>query len=212
MKNKNKVFTFSLVLSIILIFGILIYLKTATGEKYNIDAEKESIKEVLETFIKDDYNYNGGKNDFSTVGNENLKKYLIARNAVKYTNHKSSYKKVLSQKFEFDYKDFSKWRDCVKVNVYMDENYSFEDEDTGQINKDAGAGNDYIVYLSKVDGEWKVMSATIDVDVDPVDDVFDVNKELGYGWKKTRERVDEDLNKMLDKLNDLKEQYSEPIN
>lgn len=201
-KTKNKLFAFLLGLSIILVFSVYIYKHTIF--------EKDSIKEVLETFIKDDYNYNGGKNDFSTVGNENFKKYLIARNAVKATNHKTNYKKVLSQNFEFDYKGFVRSGDCVKVNVYMLENYSYEDEDTGKIN-DAGAGNDYVVYLSKINGKWKVMSATIKVNADAVDDEFDVNKELGYEGKKTHESVDKNLNKMIYRLNYLKEVYSKPL-
>lgn len=201
-KTKNKLFAFLLGLSIILVFSVYIYKHTIF--------EKDSIKEVLETFIKDDYNYNGGKNDFSTVGNENFKKYLIARNAVKATNHKTNYKKILSQNFEFNYKGFVRSGDCVKVNVYMLENYSYEDEDTGKIN-DAGAGNDYVVYLSKINRKWKVMSATIKVNADAVDDEFDVNKELGYEGKKTHESVDKNLNKMLDRLNYLKEVYSKPL-
>ena len=204
MKNKNKLFVFSLVLSIIIFSSIFIYLK--------ITAEKDSIKEVVETFIKDDYNYNGGKNDFSTVGNEQLKKYLIARNDVKATNHKINYKKVLSQNFEFEYKDFAKSGNYIKVNVYMIETYSFKDEDTGKINE-AGAGNNYTVYLSQINGEWKVMSATIALgaDADAVDDEFDVNKELGYEGNKTQKNVELNLNKMLNRLNYLKEMYSKPL-
>ncbi|MDB8791539.1 hypothetical protein PN398_12465 [Romboutsia sp. 1001216sp1] len=201
-KTKNKLFAFLLGLSIILVFSIYIYMHTIF--------EKDSIKEVLETFIKDDYNYSGGKNDFSTVGNENFKKYLIARNTAKSTNYKRNYTKVLSQNFEFDYKVFVRSGDCVKVNVYMLENCSYEDEDTGEI-YDAGAGNDYVVYLSKINGKWKVMSATIKVDADAVDDEFDVNKELGYEGKETHESVDKNLNKMLNRLNYLKEVYSKPL-
>ncbi|WP_343102123.1 hypothetical protein [Romboutsia sp. MSSM.1001216sp_RTP31141st1_G3_RTP31141_220114] len=200
-KTKNKSFIFFIGLSIIL-FSFYIY--------KHAFFERNSIKKVLETFIKTDFNYNGGKNDFSTVGNENLKKYLLARNTVKATNHKRNYKKVISQKFKFDYKNFVRYRNCVKVNFYMLEEYLFEDEDTGKINE-AGAGNDYVVYLSKINGKWKVMSATIDVNVDAVDDEFDVNKELGYEEKKNQKNVEENLNKMLDRLNYLKEMYSKPL-
>ncbi|WP_343102101.1 hypothetical protein [Romboutsia sp. MSSM.1001216sp_RTP31141st1_G3_RTP31141_220114] len=203
-KTKNKLFVFFIGLLIIFISGIYIY-------KHAI-FERSSIKEVLETFIKDDYNYNGGKNDFSTVGDENLKKYLLARNAVKATNHKRNHKKVLSQNFNFDYKSFVRYRDCVKVNVYMYETYSFKDENTGQLNE-AEAGNNYTVYLSKINGVWKVMSATIDLDsdADAVDEEFDVNKELGYEGNKNQKNIDINLNKMLKRLNDLKEKYSKPL-
>lgn len=201
-KMKNKSFIFFIGLSIIL-FSIVYIYKHAFFER-------SSIKKVLETFIKTDYNYNGGKNDFSTVGNENLKKYLFARNTVKATNHKRNYKKVFSQKFKFDYKNFVRSRNCVKVNVYMLEEYLFEDEDTGKINE-AGAGNDYVVYLSKINEKWKVMSATIEVDIDAVDAEFDVNKELGYSRKETYKNIDINLNKMLTRLNDLKETYSKPL-
>lgn len=176
-KSKNKLFVFLLYLSISIISIVYIY-------KHAV-FERSAIKEVLETFIKDDYNYNGGKNDFSTIENEQLKKYLLARNTVKSTNHKTNYKKVLSQNFKFDYENFVRSENRVKVNVYMDENYFFKDENTGKINE-AEAGNDYVVYLSKINGKWKVMSATIKVNADAVDAEFDVNKELGYEGKKNQ--------------------------
>ena len=201
-KVKNKLFILLLGLSIIFISSVYVYRHAIF--------ERSSIKEVLETFIKDDYNYNGGKNDFSTVGNEQLKKYLLARNTVKATNHKTNYKKVLSQNFKFKYENFVRSGNCVKVNVYMDEDYSFKEENTGKI-YDAGAGNDYIVYLSKVNGKWKVMSATIKVNADAVDDEFDVNKELGYEGKKNQKNTESNLNKMLDRLNYLKDMYAEPL-
>ncbi|WP_343102122.1 hypothetical protein [Romboutsia sp. MSSM.1001216sp_RTP31141st1_G3_RTP31141_220114] len=201
-KVKNKLFVFLLGLSIILISSVYVY-------KYVI-FERSAIKEVLETFIKDDYNFNGGKNNFSTVGNENLKKYLIARNSIKSIINKTNNEKILSQNFKFDYKDFVRSGDCVKVNVYMGENYSCENKNTGEI-YDAGAGNDYIVYLSKVNGKWKVMSATIKINADSVDDKFDVNEELGYERKKNQKSVTENLNKMLNKLDNLKKRYSNPL-
>ena len=55
------------------------------------------------------------------------------------------------------------------------------------------------------------MSATIKVNADAVDDEFDVNKELGYEGKETHESVDKNLNKMLNRLNYLKEVYSKPL-
>ncbi|WP_343102084.1 hypothetical protein [Romboutsia sp. MSSM.1001216sp_RTP31141st1_G3_RTP31141_220114] len=201
-KAKNKLFILLLGLLIILISSVYVY-------KHAI-FEINSIKEVLETFIKDDYNYNGGKNDFSTVGNEHLKKYLLARNTVKATNHKTNYKKVLSQNFKFDYENFVRSVNCVKVNVYMDEDYSFKDENTGKINE-AMAGNDYVVYLSQINGKWKVMSATIKVNADAVDAEFDVNKELGYEGRKNQKNAESNLNKMLNRLNYLKDMYAEPL-
>ena len=74
-KAKNKRFILLLGLSILLISSVYVY-------KHAI-FERSSITEVLETFIKDDYNYNGGKNDFSTVGNEQLKKYLLKSTNIK---------------------------------------------------------------------------------------------------------------------------------
>ena len=44
----------------------------------------------------------------------------------------------------------------------MHETYSYEDD--GLITDEGGAGNDYVIYLSNLNGAWKVMSATINVD------------------------------------------------
>ena len=60
----------------------------------------------------------------------------------------------------------------------MHETYLYEDD--GLITDEGGAGNDYVIYLSNLNGAWKVMSATINVDADLEDDEFNVNKKLGY--------------------------------
>ncbi|MCC0666265.1 MULTISPECIES: hypothetical protein, partial [unclassified Clostridioides] len=70
----------------------------------------------------------------------------------------------------------------------------------------ASAGNEYDIYLTKIGDSWKIMSATIKVEEDPVDSYFDVNKELGYSNGKELKDVNvkQNLKKMLDKMNDIK--------
>ncbi|WP_159145997.1 hypothetical protein, partial [Klebsiella pneumoniae] len=88
------------------------------------------------------------------------------------------------------------------------ETFSYDLE--GKRENDASAGNEYDIYLTKIGDSWKIMSATIDVSVDPIDCFFDVNQEFGYAQKN---KVDantrkDNLKKMLDKIEELKSNIS----
>ncbi|WP_304340041.1 hypothetical protein [Metaclostridioides mangenotii] len=197
---KRIILFFSL---IVIIIGIA-YIVNDKNKKYLSANDKKSIKDVVEVFVKEDYNFNGGKNNFSTVASDEFKQYLIARNDLKKTNNDINGYKPFEGKFEFDFKSITKYKDTVKVNVYVLEIFSYDSK--GEIVNDAGAGNDYVIYLSKLDDTWKIMSATIDVSVDQVDSVFNVNKELGYENHKGQKNndINENLKKMLKKVDEIK--------
>lgn len=197
---KRIILFFSL---IVIIIGIA-YIVNDKSKKYLSANDKRSIKDAVEVFVKEDYNFNGGKNNFSTVASDEFKQYLIARNDLKKTNNDINGYKPFEGKFEFDFKSITKYKDTVKVNVYVLEIFSYDSK--REIVNDAGAGNDYVIYLSKLDDTWKIMSATIDVSVDPVDSVFNVNKELGYENDKGQKNndINENLKKMLKKVDEIK--------
>lgn len=197
---KRIILFFSL---IVIIIGIA-YIVNDKSKKYLSANDKKYIKDVVEVFVKEDYNFNGGKNNFSTVASDEFKQYLIARNDLKKTNNDINGYKPFEGKFEFDFKSITKYKDTVKVNVYVLEIFSYDSK--GEIVNDAGAGNDYVIYLSKSDDTWEIMSATIDVSVDPVDSVFNVNKELGYENDKGQKNndINENLKKMLKKVDEIK--------
>ena len=44
----------------------------------------------------------------------------------------------------------------------------------------SSSNSDYTIIMKKIDNNWKILSGTIRVDIDPVDDIFNVNKELGF--------------------------------
>lgn len=205
-KNVSKLS--ALIMSIFVVtLGTACY---ANNTSIDIDKEKDSIKKVVEQFVKDDYNFSGGKNDFSTVGSEELKKYLLARNEVKKVNYKRTNHKPIALKYDFQYKNFEQSGEFVRVDVYVTETSTYSDN--GGITKDALAGDDYVLYLAKQNGSWKIMSATINVEVDPVDNEFNVNEELGYEGKKiNRRKINSNLQEMLNKLDDLKKEYSKPL-
>ncbi|MFQ4192200.1 hypothetical protein C3O93_18775, partial [Clostridioides difficile] len=168
------------------------------------EKEKESIKNTVETFVKEDYNFNGGKNNFSTLGSNDFKEYLKARNDFKQANNDYQDYKPIDSKYTFDFEKIEKDSDNVKVDVYVSETFSYDLE--GKRENDASAGNEYDIYLTKIGDSWKIMSATIDVSVDPIDCFFDVNQEFGYAQKN---KVDantrkDNLKKMLDKIEELK--------
>lgn len=174
--------------------------------------DKNSIKGVIEEFIEEDYNFNGGNNNLSTVGTEEFKEYLIARNDVKKTNNDRIGYKVIDQNYDFEFMHFEKQDGTVKVNLYVHETFSYDDP-SGRT-EGAEIGNNYIIYLSKVDETWKIMSSSIDVNVDPVDDEFNINKELGYegnNLKNYSNATDDNLQKILNRLSYLKDIYSEPL-
>ncbi len=199
LKKLSLVFSFVLILALILIFNFNGKGKISTSKTEDDANQISSMKSVIEKFIEDDYNFNGGKNDFSTVGNEDLKKYLIARNDFKRFNNKENNSDYtpFNEKYTFDYKNISNvGNDTKKVSVYVKEifDYTMIKDGKKDLVKDAGAGNDYVIYITNVGkNNWKVMSATIDVDVDPIDADFNVNEILGYE-KKKRTKKSEAIN------------------
>ncbi|WP_027701770.1 hypothetical protein [Metaclostridioides mangenotii] len=197
---KRIILIFSL---IVIIFG-LVYIVNDISKKYLSANDKNSIRDVVELFVKEDYNFNGGKNNFSTVASDEFKQYLKARNDLKKTNNDLNGYKPFEGKFEFDFKSITKYKDTVKVNVYVSEIFSYDSK--GEIVNDAGAGNDYVIYLSKLYDSWKIKSATIDVNVDLVDSDFNVNKELGYEKDKGQKNndINGNLKKMLKKIDKIK--------
>ncbi|MBY1673614.1 hypothetical protein AB4E40_19090, partial [Clostridioides difficile] len=195
MSNVLKKIVF-LILVTFLIMGIIFIINN-----------KNSIKKVVEIFIKEDYNFNGGKNNFSTVGSDDFKEYLKARNDLKQVNNDNQTYKVINTKYTFDFKNITKNGNIVNVNLYVSETFSYNLED--KIENDASAGNEYDIYLTKGGDSWKIMSATIKVEEDPVDFYFDVNKELGYSNDKELKgiNVKQNLKKMLDKMDYIKKNY-----
>ncbi|HBE9335398.1 TPA: hypothetical protein KRA00_003599, partial [Clostridioides difficile] len=195
MSNVLKKIVF-LILVTFLIMGIIFIINN-----------KNSIKKVVEIFIKEDYNFNGGKNNFSTVGSDDFKEYLKARNDLKQVNNDNQTYKVINTKYTFDFKNITKNGNIVNVNLYVSETFSYNLED--KIENNASAGNEYDIYLTKRGDSWKIMSATIKVEEDPVDSYFDVNKELGYSNGKELKgiNVKQNLKKMLDKMDYIKKNY-----
>ncbi|HCQ5970063.1 TPA: hypothetical protein OLZ70_004019, partial [Clostridioides difficile] len=195
MSNILKKIVF-LILVTFLIMGIIFIINN-----------KNSIKKVVEIFIKEDYNFNGGKNNFSTVGSDDFKEYLKARNDLKQVNNDNQTYKVINTKYTFDFKNITKNGNIVNVNLYVSETFSYNLED--KIENNASAGNEYDIYLTKGGDSWKIMSATIKVEEDPVDSYFDVNKELGYSNDKELKgiNVKQNLKKMLDKMDYIKKNY-----
>ena len=175
------------------------------------EKEKESIKNTVETFVKEDYNFNGGKNNFSTLGSNDFKEYLKARNDFKQANNDYQDYKPIDSKYTFDFEKIEKDSDNVKVDVYVSETFSYDLE--GKRENDASAGNEYDIYLTKIGDSWKIMSATIKVEEDPVDSYFDVNKELDYSKGKELKgiNVKQNLKKMLDKMDYIKKNYKKKI-
>ncbi|MCA0569794.1 hypothetical protein KWK57_018125, partial [Clostridioides difficile] len=195
MSNVLKKIVF-LILVTFLIMGIIFIINN-----------KNSIKKVVEIFIKEDYNFNGGKNNFSTVGSDDFKEYLKARNDLKQVNNDNQTYKVINTKYTFDFKNITKNGNIVNVNLYVSETFSYNLED--KIENNASAGNEYDIYLTKRGDSWKIMSATIKVEEDLVDSYFDVNKELGYSKGKELKgiNVKQNLKKMLDKMDYIKKNY-----
>lgn len=213
MPNVLKKIVF-LVLVIFLVIGILFIINNKSSDSKEIKNQtiknelnkndKNSIKKVVEIFVKEDYNFNGGKNNFSTVGSDDFKEYLKVRNYLKQANNDSQGYKVIKTEYIFDFKNITKNSNIVNVNLYVSETFSYDLD--GKIGNDASAGNEYDIYLSKIGDYWKIMSATIRVDEDLVDSSFDVNKELGYSSGKQQKDVDvkQNLKKMLNKMTDIK--------
>ena len=193
-KKISLGFSFILILTLILIFNFNGSGRISTAETEDDSNQISSMKSVIEKFIEDDYNFNGGKNDFSTVGNEDLKKYLIARNDFKRFNNKENNSDYtpFNEKYNFDYKKISDIdNNTKKVSVYVDETFDFTMVRDGKKDfvKDAGSGSDYVIYITNVgENNWKVMSATRDIDTDPIDADFNVNEILGYEKKKRTKR------------------------
>ncbi|WP_159284097.1 hypothetical protein, partial [Klebsiella pneumoniae] len=72
---------------------------------------------TVETFVKEDYNRNGGKNNFSTLGSNDFKEYLKARNDFKQANNDYQDYKPIDSKYTFDFEKIEKDSDNVKVDV-----------------------------------------------------------------------------------------------
>ena len=217
-KKLSFGFVFILILTLVLIGN------SKTSLALNEISENESnqmtlIKTTIEQFIKDDYNFNGGKNDFSTIGNEDLKKYLIARNDYKHFNNKENNSDYtpFNERFTFHYKDISDVdKKTKKVIVDVDEIFDYTMIENGKLEttKNAGAGNLYVIYISNFgDDKWKIMSATIDVDVDPIDADYNVNVLLGYDKKKRTKRSESiNIDDALNSIKTRKENLAEDLN
>lgn len=191
MLRKMKKSIIYLSLAIFVASG-LFYSSLATNER-NISSEDENdIKFAVETFVKEDFYFDGGKNVFSKVDNNDLKDYLIARNSYKLSNNEKNNFEVIddTRKYDFTYESISCVDDFVKVKVNVEETNDYkmiEDDGLEHITHDAATRNDYVLYLHKVNQKgWMVSSANIDVDVDPIDGDYNVNALLGF---------DKDINK-----------------
>ena len=169
--------------------------------------EENSIKNIVEEFISSDFRYNGGDNNFNTIESKEFKEYLKARNDLKdYNNEKQNYK-PFNDKFTFNYDSISKKDNKAIVEVFVKDQFSYylNNEKTDN----AISSDSYIVYLTKIDGLWKVSSATIKTDVDLIDNKFDVNKELNsdnttFYKSSSKNEKNENLDKMLASINQIK--------
>lgn len=182
----------------------------------NKEPSNSSIKNTLEKFIETDFRYNGGDNNFSTLESKEFKEYLKARNDLKnYDNEIQNYK-YFNDQFIFDYNKILKEGDKAVVEVFVKDKFSYylNDERTD----DASASDLYIIYLTKIDGLWKVSSATIKTDVDLIDNKFDVNKELNSDSKtflkekNKNTKKSENLNKMLESIKRIRENLNKNNN
>lgn len=177
-------------------------------------SDEKSIKDVVETFVKTDFRYNGGDNNFNTIESDQFKQYLKARNDLKdFNNQKQDYE-PFNDTFTFDYENISKNSDNVIVKVNVRDEFSYYLE--GELTDDASTSDTYVIYLTSINDLWKVSSATIDTDVDLIDNVFDVNKELNSENLTTVKSVNTNLNntnlnKMLNYIIQLKERLNHDI-
>lgn len=173
--------------------------------------DERKIRETSESFIKTDFSSLRGSNDFSTLGNDNFKEYLRARNDIK-----RAYAELIrsdSQTEKLDYK--FKFIEISRVGKYVK-----VDLDTSEIGLDpmevsyagkkvstkSGRTNHSIIYLAKIGDQYKVMSARMDTEADLIDDEFNANKELGFenGFADNDSLTSKNLKKMLKAMEERK--------
>lgn len=218
---RTRVFKIGiLVFSLLIVLFIINYLlfngvigKTALPPK-----EESKIKLTIENFIKKDYNFNGGENDFSEVDSDVFKEYLRERNSLKAYNNKTDGYKPYDNSFKFKYDEIAKIGEMVRVKLEVEEKFLYDLPNEKRI--ESFVKNVYEVILHE-DGEgYKILSASIDTDVDVVDAEFDVNEELGYDmdsmesiFKKddnpSKEEQIKNLNKMKERISYLRSQIDD---
>ncbi len=173
------------------------------------------IKSTVETFIKEDFRQTGGNNKFNYIVSDQFKEYLKARNDLKNFHAKIQNFEPFNENFTFDYDSISENKNKAIVNVNVTEEFSYY---CGKERIDGAGANDlYIIYLTKVNDSWKIDSATIKADADLIDDVFDVNKELGFDnlnfFKNDNINYnDMNLKKMLKYINELRKELDHHSN
>ncbi len=177
----KKVFM-SVSLAFLMILSSFVASKT-TAESSNImtRSNEKEIKKVVERFISEDYNFNGGQNVFSTVNNENLKQFLTLRNKFKKESNKKDSYKVYNKTFKYDYKKIESKRGIVKVSLDVIEKFMYDiPSATGQ---EAMTKDNYEIYLEKKDNTYYVVSANDLSENDSEDEETNLNneeKELNY--------------------------------
>lgn len=182
-KMKKKIIYLSL--AIFVASGLFYSSLAIYGSDISFE-DKRNIKSAVETFVKEDFYFDGGKNIFSKVDNEDLKEYLVARNSYKLSNNKKNKFEVIdnTRKYNFTYESIDYVDDFVKVKVNVEEINDYkmiEDHGLEHITRGAGTRNDYVLYLHKDDKNgWMISSANIDIDVDPIDGDYNVNALLGF--------------------------------
>lgn len=200
-----------------IILSLLVVLMTVSTFFYSysnthISQEDEiKIRETSKNFIKMDFSSLRGSNDFSTLGNDKFKEYLRARNDIK-----RAYAELIrsdSQTEKLDYK--FKFIEISRVGKYVK-----VDLDTSEIGLDpievsyagkkvstkSGRTDHSIIYLAKIEDQYKVMSARMDTEADLIDDEFNANKELGFedGFADNDGLTSKNLKKMLKAMEERK--------
>ncbi len=177
--------------------------------KKNTTPDELSIKSTVETFIKEDFRQTGGNNKFNYIVSDQFKEYLKARNDLKNFHAKIQNFEPFNENFTFDYDSISENKNKAIVNVNVTEEFSYY---FAKERIDGASATDlYIIYLTKVNDSWKIDSATIKADTDLIDDVFDVNKELYSDNLNPSKVTNQNLNKMLSYINDLKDKLKNNI-
>lgn len=75
-----------------------------------------------------------------------------------------------------------------------------------KVSTKSGRTNHSIIYLAKIGGQYKVMSARMDTEADLIDDEFNANKELGFedGFADNDGLTSKNLKKMLKAMEERK--------
>jgi len=186
--NKRVIFILCVIFLVILGIGLFYSFDTRDETGISTVDEKE-IKSVVEIFVKEDFYFDGGKNIFSKVDNDDLKRYLEARNNYKRSNNEKDTFRVIdgTRKYKFKYDSISISSGNVRVDVNVQETNDYkmiEDDGLEHITKGASTINNYTIYLKKNNSDkWMVKSANINVDVDLIDADYNVNYLLGFEKK-----------------------------